>query len=612
MKIPTLSESSVDTTAIGAPRQSMNNPAIDALGNVGKTLQGISGEVYDYKAQADKTKTKGYAANYNKEVVDLMNGDVKAVGDPSSSDYKIESGFLRTEGDSAMHSVPQGLEALKKLRQKYIDGIEDSNQKKMFSQVTEGDEATYDKDLQRHQFQQIKALDEKNHTSYVSGLQIKAGLHYRDMSPGGQFESDISEIEKVEHDHLKGKINPIIMVDGKAQANPTYADAIREATAPSYKAAIEKLSLENVPEAKKQLEHLDASGKINLNISESLWKELTPKLEAYKVEGIVSQVSQDFPKDVNDPFDRAKYDAKVDDLTTDPNLRKKAKADIKQREGDRQDSIVKRYGALKGTIQKNLAIPYWDKHQEAPWGPIEKSAEYGQLTATEQADLFKQVDAENWKLRSHRETISTQLKVAATAERTERRRIEADKHKAVLEDQHANANRLLADPETLAQMDNEELAAENLTPGDHKYFTAMKKKLTTPDALHEASVNSGSVKTILSKMPGLSEEEKKTYGMTAQKFIDAESKLLKRGLHPKEVEDTVIAAMQHVSKTEATSIFEKATGKGKTKQVDKRVADVVKPADYVELVEQAKAKGITLSPEQIGRILEKKMNAEVK
>ena len=384
MNIPTLNEGNVtQSNVIAAPRQSMNNPAIDALGNVGKALGNVSSEVYDYRAQAVKTKAKGYTANFNKDVVDLMYGDIKATGDPSSSDYKIESGFLRTEGDSAMHAVPQGLEALKKLRQKYMDGIEDPSIKSMFSQATQDDEAAYDKDLQRHQFQQSKILEERNHNALVDSYQIQAGTHYRDMNPGGAFEGDISKIEAATHDHLKGKIAPVVMIDGKAQANPAYVDAVRESTAPAYKAAIERLSLENVKEAEKQLDRLDAGGKINLNVSEQLRRELQPKLEAYKVEGIVSQVAQDFPKDMNEPWDRVKYAAKIDSLTDDPELRKKAKADIKVKEGDWQDTITKQYAALKGTIQKTLAVPYWDKHQEAPWGPIEKSAEYGKLTATE-------------------------------------------------------------------------------------------------------------------------------------------------------------------------------------------------------------------------------------
>ena len=292
-----------------------------------------------------------------------------------------------------------------------------------------------------------------------------------------------------------------------------------------------------------------------------------------------------------------KHAARVDSLTTDPALRKKAKADIKQKEGEWQDTIVKQYAALKGTIQKSLAIPYWDKHQEAPWGPIEKSAEYGKLTATEQTELFKQVDAENWKLRSHKQTIDTQLRVAETAARTERRRAEAESHKQVIEEQHTEANYWRLHPEDLATLSKEKVEALNVGHAEQKELAALYKKVTQPKELRQAVIKSGVAKKLIDKMPGLSETEKNKY----LRVIESESEKMDHAMNPEEIERAVTISMASVAKTEKTPMYNFID---KTRKVPARAADVLSADDLATINKLEQKRGVKLPQKQIELLLQ--------
>jgi hypothetical protein len=620
MNIPTLSESSVQTTAIGAPRQSLNNPAIDALGNVGKTLQGVSADVYDFKAQADKTKTKGYVANYNTGVVDLMNGDLKATGDPSNSDYKIESGFLRTEGDSAMHAVPQGMEALKKFRQKYIDGIEDNNQKMMFSQATAGDEAAYNLDLQRHQFKQSKVLEEKNHVALVNSYQNQAGLHYQDMNPGGQFEKDIEKIETATHDFLKGKISPVIMIDGKAQANPTYSDAVREATAPAYKDAIEKLALSDPMEAKKQLDALDAGGKINLNISARLHHELQPALDAYEVKSVVEGVSDLFPKDVNDPFDRVKINKAIEAMNLKPKTEDLAKAEVKRREADWEDSKKKYYASNAGAVYMDYARGYWDKQQEAPVNEIRASKEFRNLTKEEQEKVLDKVDTENRAIRADKHKQLTESRTAANEERRlrneEKRNAKDDQReidKARKERWDTAFNDYYNNPEKLAQMSKEEFAGVEgqVSHADYKKLSDIRKKTTTPQALHHATIQSDTLKGIFAHAGITDPDEIKKLSVTAKKFVEQEQVRKGGTLSAKETQDAIIQGIQWeaINTTQASVAGFKYGGKGEAKRrMDIKDKSSIIP-DFDNIVSKLEEKrGRTFSDSQRKRLAEELIN----
>jgi hypothetical protein len=616
MNIPTISESSVQTTAIGAPRQSMNNPAIDALGNVGKTLQGVSADVYDFKAQADKTKTKGYVANYNTGVVDLMNGDLKASGDPSNSDYKIESGFLRTEGDSAMHAVPQGMEALKKFRQKYIDGIEDKNQKLMFSQATAGDEAAYNLDLQRHQFRQSKVLEERNHVALVNSYQIQAGLHYQDMNPGGQFEQDISKIESATHDFLKGKVPPVITVDGKAQANPAYVDAVREATAPAYKAAIEKLALSDPLEAKKQLDALDAGGKINLNISANLRRVLQPALDAYEVKSAVENVSDLFPKDINDPFDRVKINKAVEAMNLKPKTEDLAKAEIKRREADWEDSKKKYYASNAGAVYIDHARKYWDNQQEAPVNEIRASKEFRNLTKEEQEKVLDKVDTENRAIRADKHKRVTESRTVANEERRNRneekrnaREDQRESDRARKEKWDYTFNDYYNNPAKLAQMSKEEFAGvENqVSHADYKKLSDIRKKTTTPQALHHATIQSDTITGIMTRAGITDPAEVKKLSVTAKRFVEQEQSRQGRALSAKEIQDTIIQGIQWeaINTTQASVAGIKYGTRGEAKRrMDIKDKSSIIPG-FDDIVTKLEAKrGKTFSDSQRERLAE--------
>ena len=195
-------------------------------------------------------------------------------------------------------------------------------------------------------------------------------------------------------------------------------------------------------------------------------------------------------------------------------------------------------------------------------------------------------------MRSQRQTIATQLRVAETAAKAEDRRTAADKHKLVIEEQNKEASFWMSHPKELAQLTPDQLQALPVSHSDSKGIDALHKTLTNPKALNKAEADATTIKSLLEKSGEKDPAVINRLVSTSQAFIAAEQSSKGAFLTPDETEAAVIKGMQTVYKEQTvTHTFGKDTKElVKKRRMEVPAKDVIYPDDVKKTVDDYFAK----------------------
>jgi hypothetical protein len=555
---------------------------------MGQTIENTGGMMqelaYKHRVEADAAMVQGRLALTNKAVFGLLSDPKTGLLNKKGEDaLGMTAGLVLKEGEVS-DVVSEGADRFKGISESAMEGLTPAQQKLLRPHLTQLEKET-SLSLMRHEAREGQAVKAKNAESLVDSEKQLLGTYYTDIvndekgvpMMGPQFDSHLKKGQAAVIDAfaIQGYHN-------SAPGSPVY-NGVMKFKSDVYTTAFEQIAKTGNPMMAQQLLNRYA-GEMEPGQVMRLQGELQPKIEAYAVEGLITTAEGKAKQNPEDPYDIEKVYEAVKAETKDPHMRKLAYAELEHNKHMHDQGTAERYDAAAGHILKQ-AHESWDKFQEANINNIKKSEPFGKLTEMQQSKLLGILEAENWKIHSHNETMTG-----------ERRKLAHEANRDVKAAQEKTANFYYGNQDLLASMTKEQFNALNVTHSDFKQLSALKQKLTKPENLHSASAASGIVNRTIDKIPGLTTEQQLKYHRAVQNSINAESDRLKRALSPQETEEATVKAMQTVAVEEPTPWYVP----GKTRKVEKRRVEVkageqTKSAPMTSMPPAAQHKGRTIT-----------------
>ena len=569
MQIPTYDSAPIAPNVLPTPQRSGNSPVAQALGGLGNAASSVGSEALSYAAdqqyKADVTRHDVATS----QLLDLE--ETLKHGTNGKGGYDNEKGIY--DADAYLQQYTTGADAIRKSLT--------PRQAQMFDHTTMRYESTFKNSLYTHNAEQGHLAAVGSAEAVTSKLQSKAMAEYDKMDAGGDFWKTLTDIgaKALYRSELAHGINKDV----------NDAD-VAEATSKAIYDAIDQLSIKNPLKAEETLKSAVVAGHIqNPALLLKMEKELEPKLEAYRTDELVDKVSRHFPKDRSEPFDRYQYNKEVDAETATPSIRKAAKEQIKQHESDWNDSAKQQFVILKGKVLIRAQNDWSAKPpRTTSVEAVKQSSEYGKLDDGERTDLLKQVEAENWKITSHNETIRTSLRVAESAERARAKEADTAKHKLVVEEQNKEASYWLTHSDEVERLTPDQINALPVSHADMKQITAEKAKLTTPKALHHAKIADTTLRNIFTAAGITDADTQQKMASYAKRMLAADQEDEKRFFSPDETEAKIIKGLQIVYKDEVSNNLFGGTTKTRVAKRRMEVAakDVIYPDDVKTKVDE--------------------------
>ena len=579
MRIATYSQSEVEPNSISAPRQGGGSPVAAAVGDIGKSVASVAGDVAEYEAKANAAVVMGKVAQLNQQRVKLMN-------DP-------QSGLLTQQGENAINITPKGLEAFDKMYGETLEGM-NPKQQMLFRQHTMKERAEVELQLMRHEAEQGKALQIGSAKAVVDTDEQVLSTLYRDPAA---FNDKLKQMQAHVLDHLHMK--------GISASNPIAADEVYKATSKAYVSMIKQTMSENPSQA--------------LHIFEVHQDEIEPHERDTLKHSI--GVMNDENEGINAAFEMSdhirtgdKTESEMEAMLHDqfknkPGAFKHAKTqlnDLIRKDHDDKINDVADYG---GKIESAIDEAYASGRVLSD-SELHSMPEYQAMVKMG----HKEAQGELNKIRSYMAKTKHEIVKERKDEQAQARRDAADARRDRSESERTRKESAdqfkidISDPEKLTSMTDTEIKEKGRAAGlkykDIKELENQRKKyLKDPETAHSAQIDSNTMSTILSKAGITSTSDVAKYRTLANQYVKTAEKQAGKHFSPAEKEALIIQGLQNVAvNTTRASIAGIEYGKaGETKrrmEVKNPAAIIIPKEADAEITRRLGSRAVKLTPER--------------
>jgi len=268
---------------------------------------------------------------------------------------------------------------------------------------------------------------------------------------------------------------------------------------------------------------------------------LAVKKDALEVSRVVTAISDLFPKNGDEEFNREKIMKAAEQQTGDPTTLKHVREEIKRIEGDHEDAKKKKFESRSGAILLK-GQDDWSKERVTSVNAIKAMPEYQDLTKAEQSKVLDKVIAENFRITSEKRSAAAAARGAKAAERSAAAAEDQAREKKFA----ARYNDVIENVGGLAAMKEDEVNALRVELGE-KQFKAVKKEWqylqTGAGKIFIADLRTKTIKRAVEDL-GITDpvEKSRIYDLVKDAVGDEKDAA--------KVKQKSIEALQHVWKTE--------------------------------------------------------------
>ena len=524
-QVPRYTDPTVQTIAPSAPQMQGLSP--DAFGaGLAQGLKQASGAGFDISQQMQQRANQKAIYNFRAGLDDAQNKTLFA----ENTDDGEQEGFLTLRGDDALNYLP----AYKEDFQTKVDALKatasNDQQREAFDMMAKERMTQLDATMLRHSDDQWRAsVDTARQTMIDSSLKT-IGNFYNDNN---RFNQELSVIQEATRQDIEAK---------GMSGDPAYVKARLDAVI--SQATHERLNRMVLVDPMGAYNYIQEHKATDMSSDDVAHFEtmLKPKVDAIQTHQSSDAIwSALGPKNDYDPINIDAMQEKARKEISNPDILRDTLTDLQQRTNIRLEGEKQRTTSSLAAVWKAQAAG-------ATLSDIKAMPEFSALPGHEQATVGHTI--ETW--------VNSELREAraeARAARSESRQSRIEQRLAVQEQWNQNYMHYNQDPEALASMSEEQFSAlyPQLGAANFKALGASRSRLTSPQALATAQVQTQTFNSIMTQA-GITDKSKiKEYYDMAQHFVVMQQQETGRKFNPAEIRSAIIAGMTNVDVNQRVS-----------------------------------------------------------